>query len=102
MRQNIKMCARILTVPKTVVPFEVNFEQTTFMYSILGKVDTLRPQFLADDERLAGALLDRLTHHVHVIEILAPSFRLNASLRNIKRKTAQNNIDPSAGSSNEV
>lgn len=60
------------------------------------------PQVFADDERLAGALLDRLTHHVHVIEILAPSFRLNASIRNIKRKTAENNIDPSASSSNEV
>ncbi|OHB56409.1 MAG: hypothetical protein A2Y07_05240 [Planctomycetes bacterium GWF2_50_10] len=37
------------------------------------------PQVFVDDERLAGALLDRLTHHVHVIEILAPSFRLNAT-----------------------
>ena len=59
-------------------------------------------QVFADDERLAGALRDRLTHHVHVIEILAPSFRLNASIKNIKRKTAENNIDPSVGSSNEV
>ena len=29
------------------------------------------PQVFGDDERLAGALLDRLTHHVHVIEIIA-------------------------------
>ncbi len=38
------------------------------------------PQVFADDERLAGALLDRLTHHVVVIEIQADSYRLNASL----------------------
>lgn len=38
------------------------------------------PQIFADDERLAGALLDRLTHHVHIIEIIADSFRLKSSL----------------------
>ena len=45
------------------------------------------PQVFGDDERLAGALLDRLTHHVHVIEIIAKSFRLNSSLKNKKRTT---------------
>ena len=60
------------------------------------------PQVFTDDERLAGALLDRLTHHVHVIEILAPSFRLNASLKNINRKPPENNADPQAGSISEV
>ena len=60
------------------------------------------PQVFADDERLAGALLDRLTHHVHVIEILVPSFRLNASLKNINRKPPENNADPQASSSSEV
>ena len=43
------------------------------------------PQVFGDDERLAGALLDRLTHHVHVIEIITKSFRLNSSLKNKKR-----------------
>ena len=38
------------------------------------------PQVFADDERLAGALLDRLTHHVYILEILADSYRLKASL----------------------
>ena len=33
------------------------------------------------DERLAGALLDRLTHRVHVIEIQGESYRLRESLR---------------------
>jgi hypothetical protein len=35
----------------------------------------------ARDERLAGALLDRLTHPVLVIEILSDNDRLNASLK---------------------
>jgi len=44
------------------------------------------PQVLADDERLAGALLDRLTHHVHILEIIADSFRLKSSLHKDKEK----------------
>jgi DNA replication protein DnaC len=38
------------------------------------------PQVFANDERLAGALLDRLTHHVQIIEIIGDSFRLKSSL----------------------
>jgi len=38
------------------------------------------PQIFGD-ERLAGALLDRLTHYVHVVEIQGESYRLKASLR---------------------
>jgi DNA replication protein DnaC len=44
------------------------------------------PQVFADDERLAGALLDRLTHHVHILEIIADSFRLKSSLQKDKGK----------------
>jgi DNA replication protein DnaC len=32
-------------------------------------------------ERLAGALLDRLTHHVHILEMNANSCRLKQSRR---------------------
>jgi len=44
------------------------------------------PQVFAEDERLAGALLDRLTHHVHVLEIIADSYRLKSSLEKGKSK----------------
>jgi hypothetical protein len=46
----------------------------------------VQPQVFADDERLAGALLDRLTHHVHILEIIADSFRLKSSLQKDKAK----------------
>lgn len=38
------------------------------------------PQTFAGDERLAGALLDRLTHRVHIVEITGDSYRLQSSL----------------------
>jgi DNA replication protein DnaC len=34
------------------------------------------PQIFAGDERLTGALLDRLTHHVHIVEMVGDSYRL--------------------------
>ena len=44
------------------------------------------PQIFAGDERLAGALLDRLTHHVYILDITGDSYRLKASL---KRRTQE-------------
>ncbi len=38
-------------------------------------------------ERLTGALLDRLTHHVHILEMNGESFRLKQSRR--KQKSAK-------------
>jgi len=36
-------------------------------------------------ERLTGALLDRLTHHVHILEMNGESFRLASSRKRHKR-----------------
>jgi len=44
------------------------------------------PEVFAEDERLAGALLDRLTHHVHILDIIADSYRLKSSLEKGKEK----------------
>jgi DNA replication protein DnaC len=38
------------------------------------------PAVLAGDERMAGALLDRLTHHIHIVEMDGESYRLRNSL----------------------
>ncbi len=37
------------------------------------------PQIFADDPRMTGALLDRLTHHVNIVAIEGDSFRLKTS-----------------------
>ena len=44
------------------------------------------PQTFGGDERLTGALLDRLTHRVHIVEITGDSYRLQSSM---KSKTAK-------------
>ena len=38
-------------------------------------------------ERLTGALLDRLTHHVHILEMNGESFRLKHSQKHLKNHT---------------
>ena len=40
-------------------------------------------------ERSTGALLDRLTHRVHIIEANGPSYRLQESKRRQKRQSRQ-------------
>ena len=49
------------------------------------------PQIFAEDERLAGALLDRLTHHVHILDITGDSYRLKASLKRHKKQGKEPN-----------
>jgi len=39
-------------------------------------------------ERLTGALLDRLTHHVHILEMNGDSYRLKQSKRRQRRPQA--------------
>jgi DNA replication protein DnaC len=46
-----------------------------------------------DSERLTGALLDRLTHHVHILEMNGDSYRLRQS----KKKKRKRKNDPSEG-----
>ncbi len=43
-------------------------------------------------ERLTGALLDRLTHHIHILEMNGDSYRLKQSRQRLapKKKTAKN------------
>jgi DNA replication protein DnaC len=40
------------------------------------------PSIFAGDARLAGAVIDRLTHRVHIVEIAGESYRLKQSLKN--------------------
>ena len=44
-------------------------------------------------ERLTGALLDRLTHHVHILEMNGDSYRLNQSKRRSRRASSDTPAD---------
>lgn len=46
------------------------------------------PQTFAGDERMAGAIIDRLTHRVHIVEIKGESYRLQASMKAKKGEDA--------------
>jgi DNA replication protein DnaC len=48
-------------------------------------------------ERLTGALLDRLTHRVHILEANGESYRLKQSRRRLKRQ-AKTQPDPEEAS----
>jgi DNA replication protein DnaC len=54
----------------TVVTSNLPFDEWTTVFS---------------SERLTGALLDRLTHHVHILEMNGDSYRLNQSKRRSRR-----------------
>lgn len=72
----------------TIVTSNLPFEEWTSMFG---------------SERLTGALLDRLTHHVHILEMNADSYRLKQSKsRRNKAGTAKaaaptETIDPATG-----
>jgi DNA replication protein DnaC len=45
-------------------------------------------------ERLTGALLDRLTHHVHILEMNGESYRLAQSIRRRRASSSAADIRP--------
>jgi len=55
------------------------------------------PQIFADDQRMTGALLDRLTHHVHILAIEGDSFRLKTSAKKNRKKSEQQSQTPKGG-----
>ena len=45
-------------------------------------------------ERLTGALLDRLTHRVHILEMNGESYRLRQSRQAVTTRSASGSPDP--------
>jgi hypothetical protein len=50
-------------------------------------------------ERLTGALLDRLTHHVHILQLNGESYRLKASQSRQRRARAARQAPPAGDES---
>jgi len=49
--------------------------------------------FVFGSERLTGALLDRLTHHVHILQMNGDSYRLNHSKSRSRRASSETPVD---------
>jgi len=80
-------------VPFTAVGSELLFEVFSQRYERGSTLVTSNLPFdewtsVFGSERLTGALLDRLTHHVHILEMNGDSFRL-ATSKKAQRRTSQ-------------
>ena len=60
--------------------FSQRYERGSVMVTTNLPFDELTEGF--GSERLTGALLDRLTHHVHILEMNGESYRLKCSREN--------------------
>ena len=79
-------------VPFTAVGGELLFEVLSQRYERGSTLITSNLPFdewtsVFGSERLTGALLDRLTHHVHILEMNGESFRLASSRKSQKGRT---------------
>ena len=86
-------------VPFTAVGSELLFEVLSRRY---GRGSTMLTSNLPFDEwtsvfgseRLTGALLDRLTHHVHILEMNGDSYRLASSQKRASKRGALAQPEP--------
>jgi len=81
-------------VPFSKMGAELLFEVVSRAYERTSLVVTTNLPFeswteVMGSQRLTGALLDRLTHRVHILEANGESFRLNDSMRRQKRHQAE-------------
>ena len=78
-------------VPLTKTGAELLYEALSRAYERQSLIITTNLPFEAwieilGNERLTGALLDRFTHRVHIVEANGESYRLKAAKRRAKRK----------------
>ena len=86
-------------VPFTAVGSELLFEVFSQRYERGATLVTSNLPFdewtsVLGFERLTGALLDRLTHHVHILEMNGESFRLATSKKAQRRSGQSQNANP--------
>jgi len=88
-------------VPCSKAAAELFFEVISRAYERTSLIVTTNLPFQAVDrralgsERLTGALLDRLTHHIHILEANGESYRLKQPRRRLRSRTS-NTTKPSS------
>jgi len=87
-------------VPFTAVGSELLFEVLSRRYERGSTMLTSNLPFdewtsVFGSERLTGALLDRLTHHVHILEMNGDSYRLATSQKRARKRGALAQPEPS-------
>jgi DNA replication protein DnaC len=90
-RQDVLILDELGYVPFTKTGAELLFEVISRAYERLSVIITTNLPFeswteIFGSERLTGALLDRLTHRVHILEANGPSYRLRESKRRLKKR----------------
>lgn len=80
-------------VPCSKAAAELFFEVISRAYERTSLIVTTNLPFeqwteVLGSERLTGALLDRLTHHIHILEANGESYRLKQSKRCLQQRTA--------------
>lgn len=90
-RQNLLVLDELGYVPFSKTGAELLFEVISRAYERLSLIVTTNLPFeswteVLGSERLTGALLDRLTHRVHILEANGPSYRLRESKRRLQRR----------------
>jgi DNA replication protein DnaC len=83
-RQELLIVDELGFVPLSKTGAEMLFEVFSQRYERTSTLVTSNLPFaewteMLGSERLTGALLDRLTHHVHILEMNGDSFRLKSS-----------------------
>lgn len=90
-RQDLLVLDELGYVPFTKAGAELLFEVVSRAYERQSLIVTTNLPFeqwpeVCGSERLTGAMLDRLTHRVHILEANGESYRLRDSQRRMKRK----------------
>ena len=99
-RQDILILDELGYVPFSRTAAELLFEVVSRAYERLSLIVTTNLPFeswveVFGCERLTGALLDRLTHRVHIIEANGPSYRLCQSKRRLQKGQIKSDQDHS-------
>jgi DNA replication protein DnaC len=99
-RQDLLILDELGYVPFSRTAAELLFEVVSRAYERLSLIVTTNLPFeswveIFGCERLTGALLDRLTHRVHIIEANGPSYRLRQSKRHLRKGQLKSDEAPS-------